>query len=113
MRCVGTFRGRRLWSTSGVIAELRDDACTLWASGWLTFQRIAAKAFPGLDLNFQVPNKEEEEESLSKGEADPRVFSNAPSPSHCPGEPEIPTEANSPSLPVGASSSAQSPPSNV
>ena len=22
----------------GVIAELRDEACTLWASGWLTFQ---------------------------------------------------------------------------
>ena len=36
----------------GAIAELRDEACTLWASGWLAFQRRAAKAFPGLDLNF-------------------------------------------------------------
>ena len=29
----------------GVIAEVRDKACTLWASGWLTFQCRAAKAF--------------------------------------------------------------------
>ena len=29
----------------GVIAKLRDEACTLWASGWLVFRRIAAKAF--------------------------------------------------------------------
>ena len=40
----------------GVIAELRDEACTLWASGWLAFQRKAAKAFHGLDFNFQVPD---------------------------------------------------------
>ena len=34
----------------GIIAELRDEACTLWASGWLAFRRRAAKAFPGLDF---------------------------------------------------------------
>ena len=45
----------------GVISELRDEACTLWASGWLAFRRRAAKAFPGLDFNLQVPDKEEEE----------------------------------------------------
>ena len=27
----------------GVIAELRDEACTLWASGWLAFRRKASK----------------------------------------------------------------------
>ena len=43
----------------GVIAELRDEACTLWASGWLAFRRRAAKAFPGLDFNLQVPDEEE------------------------------------------------------
>ena len=36
----------------GVISELRDEACTLWASGWLAFWRKAAKVFPGLDFNF-------------------------------------------------------------
>ena len=45
----------------GVIAELRDEACTLWASGWLAFQRRAAKAFPSLDFNFPVPDPDEEE----------------------------------------------------
>ena len=25
----------------GVIAELRDEACTQWASGWLAFQHMA------------------------------------------------------------------------
>ena len=34
-----------------VITKLRDEACTLWASGWLGFRRRAAKA---LDFNFQV-----------------------------------------------------------
>ena len=36
----------------GVIAELRDEACTLWAFGWLSFRRRVAKAFPGLDFNL-------------------------------------------------------------
>ena len=34
----------------GVIGELRDKAYTLWAYGWLAFQRIAAKAFSGFGL---------------------------------------------------------------
>ena len=41
----------------GVIAELRDEACTLWAFGWLAFRCKAAKVFSGLDFNFQVPTK--------------------------------------------------------
>ena len=43
----------------GVIVELRDKACTLWASGWLAFRCKAAKDFPGLDFNFQVPDPNE------------------------------------------------------
>ena len=33
-----------------VITELKDEACTQWASGWLAFQRRASRAF--LDLEF-------------------------------------------------------------
>ena len=28
----------------GVIAELRDEACTLWASGWLAFRHKASRS---------------------------------------------------------------------
>ena len=71
----------------GVIAELRDKACTSWASGWLAFQRRVAKAFPSLDLNFQVPSEEEVEESFSESEADFRTFSDAPRSANCLGDP--------------------------
>ena len=47
------------------IASLRDEACTQWAAGWLAFQRRAANAYPGLDLNFDIPSHEEAEESFS------------------------------------------------
>ena len=30
----------------GVIVELRDEACTLWAFGWLAFRCRATKVFP-------------------------------------------------------------------
>ena len=30
-----------------VIASLRDEVCTQWASGWLAFQRKVATAYPG------------------------------------------------------------------
>ena len=56
----------------GVIVELRDEACTLWASGWLAFRRRVSKVFPGLNFNLQVPDKEEAEESFSEDEADLR-----------------------------------------
>ena len=65
-----------------VIASLRDEACTQWDSGWFAFQRKASTAYPGLNLNFDIPSDEEAEESLS---AD---FS---------GEPDTPAEAHSPS----------------
>ena len=69
----------------GVIAELRDEVCTLWASGWLAFRCKAAKVFPGLDINFQVPVEEEAEESGSDDEVNPVVFSDAPSSVPLPG----------------------------
>ena len=91
------------------IVVLRDEACTSWASGRLAFQRRVAKAFPSLDLNFQVPTKEEAEESSSESGADPGTLSNASRSADCLGDSEVPTEASSPSLHVGAPSSVQSP----
>ena len=61
-----------------VIARLRDEACTQWASGWLAFQRNAANAYPGLNFNFDILNDEEVEESLSADYS---------------GEPDTPAEA--------------------
>ena len=48
----------------GAIASLRDEACTHWASGWLAFWRRVANAYPGLNLNFDIPSDEEAEESF-------------------------------------------------
>ena len=66
------------------ITSLRDEACTQWASGWLAFQRRVASAYPGLDLNFDIPNDDEVEESLS---------------ANCSREPATPAEARSSSSP--------------
>ena len=101
MRYAGTSNSQR----DGLIAELRDEAYTLWASGWLAFRCRAAKAFPGLDLNLQVPDEEEAEGSVSEHEADPGVFSDTPSSVPLPGEVEIPVEAGSSPSPAGASPS--------
>ena len=64
----------------GVISELKDEACTLWAFGWLAFQRRAVKVFLSLDFNFPFPDPDEEEveESVFEDEADPRVSSDTP-----------------------------------
>ena len=111
----------------GVIAKLRDEACTLWASGWLTFRSKAAKVFPGLDFNFHVLAEAEAEESDPDDEADPVVFSDAPSSVPLPSEHEIedPTEVDSSTSVDGTSPSdlhgvevleteaAQSPASNI
>ena len=86
-----------------VIMELRDEGCTLWASGWLAFRRRAAKDFLGLDFNFQVPDEEEVEEYVSKDEVDPGVFSDTPSFVPILSEVVVPTEAGSPPLPDRAS----------
>ena len=86
---------------------MRDKACTLWASGWLAFRCNAAKVFPDLDFNFQVPTEGEVEESDSDDEADPVVFSDAPSSVPLPREPEIEAlaEAGSPTSVAGTSPS--------
>ena len=72
-----------------VIGRLRDQASTQWASGWLAFQQKAANVYPGLDFNFDLPNDEEAEESLSTNYS---------------GEPDTPAEAHSPSSPSVPSS---------
>ena len=48
-----------------VIASLRDEACTQWASRWLVFQKKVVAAYQGLGLNFDIPSDKEVEESLS------------------------------------------------
>ena len=40
-----------------VIAELRDEACTQWAFGWLAFQCRASRAFPNLEFNIQLSDE--------------------------------------------------------
>ena len=40
-----------------MIAELKDKAFTQWASGWLTFQRRASRAFPDLEFNIQLSDE--------------------------------------------------------
>ena len=72
-----------------VIRRLRDEACTLWASGWLAFQRKAANAYPGLAFNFDLPSDEEAEESFSADHS---------------GGPDTPAEAHSSSSPSSPSS---------
>ena len=56
-----------------MIAELRDETCASWASGWLSFRRKASKVYPGLHFNFPVPVDDEMGESESDGEDDLRV----------------------------------------
>ena len=89
----------------GVIAELRDEAYTLLAFGWLAFRHRDAKAFPSLDFNFQVldPDEKEVEEFVSKDEADPGVFSDTPSSVPLPSEAKVPVKAGSLFSPAGAS----------
>ena len=73
----------------GAITSLRDEVCTQWASRWLAFQRKAANAYLGLDLNFDIPSDEEAEESFS---------------ADCSGEPNTSVEKRSPSSPYAPSS---------
>ena len=82
----------------GVILELREEACTLWTSEWLAFWHKATKVFPSLDFKFQDPIEGVEEESDSDDEANPMVFSDAPSSIPLLGEPgiEAPAAADSP-----------------
>ena len=73
----------------GAIASLRDEVCTQWASGWLALQRKTANAYPGLNLNFDIPSDEEAEESFS---------------ADCSGEPNTSAEVRSPFSPFAPTS---------
>ena len=73
----------------GVIAEIRDEACTLWASGWLAFWHKASKVFPGLSFNFLIPVEDEMGESESDGEDDLGVSSTALNSALLPSDPEV------------------------
>ena len=103
-----------------VIAELKDEACTQWASGWLAFQRRASRAFPDLEFNIQLSD-EEVEGSASEAEVDAgaEVFSGAPDLAPVPGDPRVPSRANPSASSVGAppfhssTSASQSPTSGV
>ena len=88
-----------------VITELKDEACTQWASEWLAFQRWASRAFPDLEFNTQLSD-EEVEGSASETEVDAsaEVFSGAPDPAPLPGDPWVPPRANPSTSPAGAPS---------
>lgn len=51
-------------------AELRDDASTQWASGWIAFRRQARKTYPDLNFEFAIPTEAELEETDSDDEED-------------------------------------------
>ena len=72
----------------GVISELKDEECTLWASGWLTFRLNDSKVFPGLSFNFPVPTEDEVGESDSDEEDGLGVSSTIPISALLPGDPE-------------------------
>ena len=88
-----------------MIAELKDKACTQWASGWLAFQCRASQDFPGLDFNIQLSNEEVERFS-SEAEVDDsaEVLSGAPDHAPLPDDLRIPSEAGSLTMPAGVPS---------
>ena len=103
-----------------VIAELKDEACTQWASEWLAFQRQASRAFPDLEFNIQLSN-EEVEGSASEAKADvgAELFSRALDRAPLLGDPRVPPRASPSASPVGAppfdssTSASQGPTSSV
>ena len=86
-----------------VIEELKDEACTQWASGWLAFQRRASRAFPDLEFNIQLSD-EEVEGSASEAEvhAGAEVFSWAPYHAPLPGDSQVPPGASPSASPAEA-----------
>ena len=86
-----------------VIAKLRDEAYTQWASGWLAFQRRASKPFPDLEFNIKLSD-EEVKESTSEAEADAGigVISGALDRAPLPNDLQVPPKASFSTLPVGA-----------
>ena len=72
-----------------VIVELRDEACTLWAYCWFSFQCKASKVFPGLRFDFPVPVEDKIGESESDREDDLGVSSTTPSSAFLPSDLEF------------------------
>ena len=87
-----------------VIARLKEEACTQWASRWLAFQRRASRAFPNLEFNIQLSD-EEVEGSASKAEVDAgtEVFSRAPDRAPLPGDSRVPPGPSPSASPTEAS----------
>ena len=85
-----------------VIAKLKDEACTQWASEWLAFQRRASRAFPDLVFNIQLFD-EEVEGSASEAEVDAgaEVFSRALDRAPLLDDPRVPPGASPSASPVG------------
>ena len=86
-----------------VIAELRDEACTQWAFGWMAFQRRASRAFPCLNFNIKLSD-EEVEEVISEAEADTsvKVLSEAPARAPLSTDLQVPPKASSSDQPSSA-----------
>ena len=86
-----------------VIAELKDEACTQWVSGWLTFHRRASRAFPDLEFNIQLSDEEVEGSAFeAKVDAGAEVLSGALDRAPMLGDIRVPPEASSSASPVGA-----------
>ena len=81
-----------------MIVELKDEACTQWASGWLSFQCRASRAFLDLEFNIKLFDKEVEG-SASEAEVDTGVEVLSGAPDHAPLTDDL-------RVPPGASSSA-------
>ena len=86
-----------------MIAELKDEACTQWASGWLAFQRRASRAFPDQEFKIQLSD-EEVEGSASQVEVDVgvEVFSGALDCAPLLGDSRVPPGASSSASLAGA-----------
>ena len=85
-----------------VIVELKNEACTQWASGWLAFQLRASRAFPDLEFNIQQSDEEVEGSAFeAEVDAGAKVF-----PDHAP----LPCDSRVPPRASSSASSAGAPP---
>ena len=86
-----------------VIVELKDEACTQWASGWLAFQRRASRAFPDLEFNIQLSNEEVEGSAFeAEVDASAEVSLGAPDCAPLPGDSRVPLGVSSSASPARA-----------
>ena len=77
-----------------VIAELKDEVCTQWGSGWLSFQRRASRAFSNLEFNIQLSDEEVEgSASEAKVHVGAEVLPGAPGRAPLPDDLRVPPEA--------------------